>query len=400
MSQNSYAYAIVGGGLAAASAIQGIRERDPDHPIILLSREGDFPYHRPPLSKDLWLGKKKVEDIFVQSADYFQTQGVELKLSTEITDLDPSRHEVRDAQGNVYRYEKLLLATGGAPRLLDIPGGTVDGICYYRNLADYRRIRAEATPGKSAVVIGGGFIGSEIAAALNSNQVSVTMIFPDEYLVRRVFPESLGQAIQEQYRKRGIRVFTGDAPVSFERAGQKFVTHTRSGLRIESDMLIVGVGLQPSVQLAQTAGLSIANGISVNKFLQTSHPDIYAAGDNAYFPYAALGHSTRVEHWDNALNQGKIAGRNMAGAAESYDYLPFFYSDLFEFGYEAVGEVDARLEIVMDWQKENDTGIIYYTKSGIVRGAMMCNVWNKVEWARELIRKGECVTTTQLPKTA
>ena len=161
-------------------------------------------------------------------------------------------------------------------------------------------------------------------------------------------------------------------------------------------MVIVGIGIAPYLDLARNAGLQTANGIIVDEYLQTSLPDIYAAGDNAFFPYQALGKQTRIEHWDNALNQGKWAGRNMADAREPFTYMPYFFSDLFEFGYEAVGEVDARLETFADWQKENDTGVIYYLKDGKVKGAMMCNVWEKVEAARTLIRKGETMTPEKL----
>ena len=160
--------------------------------------------------------------------------------------------------------------------------------------------------------------------------------------------------------------------------------------------MIVGVGVIPEMELAKSGGLEVGNGIVVNEYLETSSPDIYAAGDNAFFPYRALGQPMRIEHWDNALNQGKWAGRNMAGAHEPFTYQPYFFSDLFEFGYEATGEVDSRLETFADWQKENDTGVIYYLRDGKVRGVMMCNVWDKVETARELIRKGERMTPEKL----
>jgi len=391
---------IGGGGLAAASAIEGIRELDKKSSILLLGREKDLPYDRPPLSKDLWFGKKTVEKIFVQDKKFYSDHDVEVKSCIEVTALDPAKKEIQDSEGTVYHFEKLLLATGGRPRILDIPGGSLDGICYYRNLEDYRKLRTQVAAGKSAVVIGGGFIGSEIAAALSANQCKVTMIFPDEYLVHRIFPESLGRAIQAQYIKRGIRVISGDVPISFEKKDEKFITSTKNGQKIESDLIIVGVGLNPSIGLADGAGLKVGNGIIVDEYLKTSHADIFAAGDNTNFPYRALGIHTRVEHRDNALNQGKQAGRNMAGAKESYNYMPFFYSDLFEFGFEAVGEVDARLETIMDWQKENDTGVIYYTKDNKIRGAMMCNVWDKVEWARDLIRRDQHITSEKLPKIA
>jgi len=396
MAELAYRYVIVGGGLAGASAVEGIREKDADGSILLVGSEHHLPYDRPPLTKKLWFGKKKVEDIFLHDREYYASRGADLALGTRVIQVDARRRTVADNQGNTYRYDKLLLATGGIPRSLEIPGGDLAGICHYRYLDDYLKTRAEAAPGKSALVIGGGFIGSEIAAALTINQLEVTMVYPEPYLVERVFPEHLGRALQDLYRARGITIEAGDAPASFEKSGDRFVTHTRNGKRIESDILLVGVGILPAVHLAQSAGLAMENGIAVNELLQTSDPGIYAAGDNAFFPYQALGQRTRIEHWDNALNQGKHAGRNMAGLREPFTYMPYFFSDLFEFGYEAVGDVNSKLETFADWRKENDTGVIYYLSDGKVRGAMMCNVWEKVEDARELIQQGRRMTPEDL----
>jgi 3-phenylpropionate/trans-cinnamate dioxygenase ferredoxin reductase component len=396
MADQTYSYIIIGGGLAGASAVEGIRERDKTGAILLIGSEQHLPYDRPPLSKKLWSGKKKVEDIFLHDRKFYDQNGVTLAPGITVTALDAKEKALTASDGETYRFQKLLLATGGKPRTLSIPGGELEGICYFRTLDDYLRMRAESTEGKSAVVIGGGFIGSEIAAALTINKVSVTMIFPDSYLVNRVFPEYLGRALLKQYLARGIKVLVNEMPSAFAKAGDKFITQTQSGVKILSDMVIAGIGIAPSLELPRKAGLQTANGIIVDEYLQASLPDIYAAGDVAFFPYQALGKQTRVEHWDNALNQGKWAGRNMAGAREPYTYMPYFFSDLFEFGYEAVGDVDARLETFADWQKENDTGVIYYLRDGKVRGAMMCNVWDKVEAARELIRKGEPVSRDSL----
>ncbi len=392
MQEQIYPYVIVGGGLAGASAVDGIRELDKKAPILLIGSEKHLPYDRPPLTKKLWFGKKKVEEIFLHDQNYYDRNGVTVRTGTGVTSLNAGKKTVTVDAGITYGFEKLLLATGGIPRTLPIPGGDIDGICYYRTLDDYLRMRREAAEGKSALVIGGGFIGSEIAAALTINKVNVTMIFPDSYIVNRVFPEYLGKALQRNFKERGITVLNNEKPASFTKKGNRFLTRTESGREIESDAVIVGVGIAPSLELARNAGLQTANGVIVNEFLQTSHPDVYAAGDNAFFPYQALGKQMRVEHWDNALNQGKWAGRNMAGAKEPFTYMPYFFSDLFEFGYEAVGDVDARLDTFADWQKENDTGVLYYLRDGKIRGAMMCNVWEKVEAARELIRKGERVT--------
>ena len=214
----------------------------------------------------------------------------------------------------------------------------------------------------------------------------VTLIFPDEYIGGRIFPLRLKGALQKKFQDRGVRILSGEKPASFESSGGKFIVRTERGVMTESDLLIVGVGIEPETKLAAGAGLQIVNGIVVDEYLQTSDPSIYAAGDNAFFHYQVLDKVTRVEHWDNALSQGKTAGRNMAGADEAYTHMPYFFSDLFEFGYEAVGEINSDLEIVEDWQKENDTGAIYYMREGKVRGVMLCNIWGKIEQGRMLIR--------------
>jgi 3-phenylpropionate/trans-cinnamate dioxygenase ferredoxin reductase component len=394
--KRDYRYVIVGGGVAGARAVDGIRERDPDGSILLVCGEDRLPYDRPPLSKKLWTGAKRVDQILVHDAGFYAERGADLATGVRTTKLDPARKSVTDSRGSEIRFEKLLLATGAAPRRLGIPGADLAGVCYYRDLDDYELCRAQATQGKSAVVIGGGFIGSEVAAGLNLNRVAVTMVFLDQRLVSRIFPESLGLALLEQYRARDIRVLAGDAPASIEREGGRLVTRTTGGARLESDLVVVGIGVAPAVELARAAGLEVADGIVVDEHLRTSHPDVYAAGDNALFPYRALGRPMRVEHWDNALSQGKQAGRNMAGAAEPYDHMPYFFSDLFEFGYEAVGDIDSRLEIVADWREPNETGVLYYLKEGRVRGVMMCNVWDRVEAARRLIREGRVTTPAEL----
>lgn len=396
MLEQTRKYVIVGGGLAGASAIEGIRELDSVGSIAMIGTEQHKPYNRPPLSKKLWFGKQTVEEIFVHKGDYYASNGVDLILGTEVVTLDAVDRIVQTSRGDVCRYEKLLLATGGIPRHLDIPGAEPDGICYYRYLDDYHTIRSQVSKGRSAVVIGGGFIGSEMAAALNANKIDVTMVFPDPYIAKRVFPEALARAVQEDFTKRGVGVLAGDSPVSIEQEASEFVITTEAGHKLKSDIVLAGIGITPSTNLAQTADLTIQNGVVVNEYLQTSNSDIYAAGDNTCFPYQALGKITRVEHWDNALNQGKQAGRNMAGASEPYTYMPYFFSDLFDFGYEAVGDVDSQLETFADWQKENDTGVVYYIQDGKVRGAMMCNVWDKVPVARELIKSDKQMTSDDL----
>ena len=395
MEEKAYTYVIVGGGLAGASAVSGIREIDPNGPILLVSSEKYLPYDRPPLSKKLWFGKKKVEEIFLHEREFYDSIGVTLALGCIVSDIDPARKRVvGDGQG--FHFQKLLLATGAIPNRLQISGATLEGICYYRFLGDYLKIKSQAGPGKSVVVIGGGFIGSEITAALTVNNMKATMVFPAARLCNRVFPEYLGNSIQRHYQERGVRVLHGNKAVSIVKNNGRFLTVTESGKKIESDLVIAGVGVTPEMFLARSADITTTDGIMVNEFLETSRAGIYAAGDNAFFHYKALDRAMRVEHWDNALNQGKIAGRNMAGAHEPYNYLPYFFSDLFEFGYEAVGEIDTKLETYADWQEENQKGVIYYLRDKKVKGVMMCNVWDKVEAARELILKAEAVEPADL----
>jgi 3-phenylpropionate/trans-cinnamate dioxygenase ferredoxin reductase subunit len=391
-----YDYMIVGGGLAGASAVEGIRELDAAGSILLIGEESHLPYDRPPLSKKLWFGKQQVKDIFLHDQKFYDTHAVTLALGTTAAHLDSGKKTITTANDETYGYGKLLLATGCKARTLDIPGSDLEGICYFRNLDDYLRTRGVAAEGKSAVIIGGGFIGSELAAALNINKLHVTMIFPGTLLCDRVLPDYLGQAVQQHYQEKGVRILAADKPVSFSRNSTQFITRTGKGETIASDIVIVGVGVIPDMMLAKSGGLAVGDGIVVNEYLETSRPDIYAAGDNAFFPYRALEQSMRLEHWDNALNQGKWAGRNMAGAHEPFTYQPYFFSDLFEFGYEATGEVDSRLETFADWQKENDTGVIYYLRDRKVRGVMMCNVWDKVETARALVKQGEKMTPEKL----
>ena len=395
MAAQLHSYIIVGTGLTGISAAEGIRQLDSSGSILLLGAEKDMPYDRPPLSKQLWSGAKSVDEIFLHDESFYKAESFDLRLGVKVTQIDRAAHTLCDSDGNTYRYGRLLLATGGTPRRLDIPGGDSEGISYYRTLHDYRQLRGTARAGRTALVIGGGFIGSEIAAALQMNGLAVTTVFPSGWLVSRVFPESLGRHLTECYRRRGVEVLAGDVPLSIERDHGEFVTRTRAGRAIRTDLVVAGVGIAPNTALAEASGLATGNGVIVNEFLQTADPDVYAAGDIAFAPQSVLG-PRRVEHWDNAASQGKHAGRNMAGAHDAFTYIPFFFSDLFEFGYEAVGDTDSRLQTVTDWQEENKTGVIYYLDGSRVRGVMMCNVWEKVDAARALIQRAEPVSAESL----
>ncbi len=387
---------IVGAGLAGATAVENIRKLDPDVSILLIGREKHLPYHRPPLSKKLWAGKVTVGDIKIQAQDFYDANNIIVELNTEIAALDIPGKAVTSIANVDYEYEKLLIATGAVPRKLEIPGGNLSGVVYYRDLDDFIRLRQAAVVNSTAVVIGGGYIGPEIAASLHENGVDVTLVIRGKYPAKKILPKTVGFALSYKYTNRGIKILTDDEPVSIEKTDENYITATKNGAHLTSDIVVVGVGVLPDVPWAQKMGLEFDNGLLVNEFLQTSVPDIYAAGDIANYPDKTLGFRRRVEHWDNAFHQGITAGKNMAGANESYDYLPYFFSDFFDFGFEAVGEVDSRLETYTDWQEENVKGVIYYLKNNQVRGVMMVNIWSQVDAAREIIRKGGKITVGDL----
>ncbi len=386
MSQPSYL--IIGGGMTAAAAAAGIRELDSDGTITMISAETAPPYDRPPLSKKLWSGKRTLEQIVAPlPAD------VELHLDRRVVAIDPDNRQATDDAGVVYTYDKLLLATGGAPRHLPFGG---DAINYYRTVEDYRTLRAEAGHGDSFVVIGGGFIGSEIAAALRSQGNDVTIVFPEDGIGNRLFPPGMPATINEMYRKHGVTVLSDASVVGVEKEGDRTVVITGDGQRLSAGRVVAGIGIIPSVELAKAMGLAVDNGVTVDEYLRTARPEIYAAGDVANYPDLILGIHRRVEHADAARAMGRAAGRNMAGANEPYRYLPLFYSDLFELGYEAVGQCDPRLEMVEDWQDVYSRGVVYYLKDGRVCGVLLVDVWDKVDEARALIEKGEKVDPKEL----
>jgi NADPH-dependent 2,4-dienoyl-CoA reductase/sulfur reductase-like enzyme len=370
-------YLIVGGGMTADAACHGIREIDPDGAIVLVGSEADRPYNRPPLSKALWKGEP-LDSIWRPSAPGPTT----LRPGRTVTGLDVEGRRATDDRSETYAYDKLLLATGGTVRRL--PFGD-DGIVYFRTVADFRALHAAAEKGREFVVIGGGFIGSEIAAALAMNGKQVTMILPDAAIGSRVYPADLARFVAGYFREKGVKVLSGETVTSARKDGARFVVTTGSGGRLEADGVVAGIGITPNAALAQAAGLNVADGIEVDELLRTSAPDVYAAGDVARFPSPALGGRLRVEHEDNANTMGRAAGRNMAGAGEPYRHLPFFYSDLFDLGYEAVGDVDARLTTVSDWKTPFREGVVYYLREGRVRGVLLWNVWGQVDAARGLI---------------
>ncbi len=384
-----YNYLIIGGGMTAASAIDGIREIDANGAIGVITAETNHPYDRPPLSKALWAGKKTVEEIMRPTTH----ASVTYHLGRVAQKLDLSGKQAHDDHGDAHTCDKLLLATGGTPRKLPFGG---DDVIYFRTLVDYHRLHELAKQHDTFAVIGAGFIGSEVAAALAMNGKKVSLITPDNGICARLFPAEAVAFFNDYYRQKGVEVITGEHVIDLEGSGVNLTLVTKNNRRIKANGVVAGIGIAPNVDLAVAAGLKIDNGIVVDQSLRTSHPEVFAAGDVANYFDQALGARRRVEHEDLANTMGKAAGQAIAGAKVNFTHTPFFYSDLFEIGYEAVGELDSRLQVIADWKEQFNTGVLYYLDKQRVRGVLLWNVWGKVDEARALIAAGETVTAAAL----
>ncbi len=390
-------YLIVGAGLAGAAAARGIRELDGGGSILLLGEEPDPPYHRPPLSKGLWLGKESVDGIAYQTADDWRALDVRMHLGDAVVALDAARKELATAGGARFAYRKLLLATGGRARALNVPEAARERVHVLRTLSDYLRLRELARDGGTVLVIGGSFIGAEMACALAAQPgVSVSMVFPGPGPLAQILPQPLTRVVADLYRAHGVRLYAEDRVVELAARGDGLLARTERGEQIEAGWALAGVGLELATALAQMAGLEVANGVRVNAHLQTSHPDIYAAGDLASYPDPVWGELIRPEHWDNALAAGRAAGRNMAGASETFRHQSMFFSDLFDIGFEAVGTLSSRLETYVDMAADLNKGVIYYLRQNQVCGVLLWNTWEQVDAARELIAARQSVWPADL----
>jgi NADPH-dependent 2,4-dienoyl-CoA reductase/sulfur reductase-like enzyme len=379
---HSYRYLIVGGGMTADAVCQGIRELDGDGAIGLVGEEPHAPYKRPPLTKGLWRGGDEAK-IWRKTEE----KDVGLHLGRRVVSIDPASGRAVDDAGDEYAYEKLVLATGGRPRRL---GGDDGGVVYFRTLDDYRHVRGLSDRGARFVVIGGGFIGSEIAAALCSAGCEVTMAFPESGIGWRTFPPDLSAAVTEEYRRRGVQVLTDVLVAGVESEGDTTRIRLEDGRKLEAEGVVAGLGIVPETGLAEAAGLPVENGIVVDDEGRVAGlENVFAAGDVARFPIPALGTTGRVEHEDHANSHGRLVGANAAGAGRSYDHLPFFYSDLFDLGYEAVGEVDSRHRTVEAWSEPSRKGVVAFVDdAGRPRGILLWGIFGKVDAARERIRVG------------
>jgi 3-phenylpropionate/trans-cinnamate dioxygenase ferredoxin reductase component len=385
MTTGTESFVIVGAGLAGAKAAETLRNEGFDGRLTLIGDEPERPYERPPLSKDHLRGET-TETPYVHDASFYTENHVELLTSTRVTGIELGLRELLLEGDRRLGYDRLLLATGSVPRRLDIEGGKLDGIHYLRTLGDSQRIGERFEAGNRLVVVGSGWIGAEIAASARQKSCEVTMLEMASLPLERVLGPEIGRIYLDVHRENGIEFIPETTVERFEGEGSVERVVTKDGAVIETDFVVVGIGVAPRTGLAEAAGLKIDNGVVVNERLETSAPGVFAAGDvaNAWNPF--YGHNLRVEHWANALNQGPAAAKAMLGQAVSYDEIPYFFSDQYDTGMEYSGYATEWDEVVFRGDVEEREFIAFWRKDERVVAGMNMNVWDVSDPIRELIR--------------
>lgn len=376
----TFDYLIVGGGMTADAAAKGIRELDDQGSIGIVGDDTDPPYTRPALSKKLWIDPDFSEDDnWLNTSEHTNARVI---TDTDVIAVDPDRHLVATADGNRLGYSRLLLATGGEPKTLDVPAS--DRSIFFRTFADYRALRRLSGGGQHIAVVGGGYIGTELAAALVQNDTRVTLIHPDEVLAGSLFPSELARYFESVYEQNGVELLSETRVESGALDDAGVLLRLSDGSEQHFDGMVSGLGIEPRVGLADEAGLTVDNGIVVDERLRTGVEGIYAAGDVACYPDHILGRS-RAEHVNNATQMGTTAGRIMAGSSEAYTHTPYFYSNVFDLSWQAVGRLDATLETIADWAAPLRSGVVYYLDAGKVVGILLWNTDASLDAAREVL---------------
>jgi 3-phenylpropionate/trans-cinnamate dioxygenase ferredoxin reductase subunit len=394
------AHVIVGASLAGAKAAEALREEGFDGPVVMIGEESERPYERPPLSKDYLLGKADRETIYVHPQEWYAEHDVDLRLGVEVTSIDRAVHEVSLADGRKAGYGKLLLATGSSPRRLSVPGADLDGVLYLRSAGDSDRIRAAFQDASRVAVIGAGWIGLETAAAARAAGAEVTVLEMAELPLQRVLGRQVARVFADLHLANGVDLRGGVRITEISGSGGKADgVRLADGRHVGADVVIVGVGISPNVQLAAAAGLEVDNGVWVNAQLRSSDPDIFAAGDVANAFHPLLGKHVRVEHWANALNQPQTAAKAMLGQDVAYDLVPYFYTDQYDLGMEYAGyvEPDGYDEVVFRGDVEGREFIAFWLGDhGRVLAGMNVNVWDVNDAIQALVRSGRPVDTAAL----
>ena len=371
-------YLIIGGGLAGHNAAAAIREKDTEGSILIVGAEPRKPYHRPPLTKEFMQGKDPLEKAYCSPEEFYTEKSIHLALGTVATKLDASAKTVQLSDGSNVHYDKLLLATGGSPIRPDAPGMDLPNVHLFRTMDDAAAVSAKATAGKRVVIVGGGFIGIELAASLTQRDVRATVIDGGPHIWSRFADQQLGGFFQSYCGQRGVIFLTSEKLVRIEgdSDGAKAVV-TASGRSVPCDVVVVAIGIVPNVELAQQAGLQVDNGIVCNEYLQSSDASIYAAGDNCSFldPYAQR--RRRVEHWGQADYCGTLAGKNMAGGREAYDLLPYVFSDVFDLHLEFSGDEHQADRKLLRGEMSNKGFSVLYLKDNRLMAHFTVNLKRK-----------------------
>ncbi|WP_163511536.1 NAD(P)/FAD-dependent oxidoreductase [Fodinicola acaciae] len=390
-------FVIVGGGLAAAKAAEALREQQFGGPIVLIGDERHRPYERPPLSKDLLLGKAEADSVYVHDESWYGEHEVDLRLGTAVTAVDRDAHEVRLDDGSTVAYRKLLLATGASPRRLPVPGADAQGVHHLRKVEDSQRIKEMLGSVSRLVVIGAGWIGLEVTAAAREANVAVTVVELEELPLLAALGRELAEVFTKLHREHDVDFRFG------QQATEISVTDGRAsgvvladGTRMEADAVLVSIGAAPNTDLAAQAGLTVDNGIVVDAALQSSDPDIVAAGDVANAFHPVLKRQIRVEHWQNAISQPVVAATTMLGKPASYDELPYFYTDQYDLGMEYLGDPTGYDRVVFRGDVDGREFIAFWTKENRVLAGMNVNVWDVGDPIKALILSGKAVDPAAL----
>lgn len=376
---NNYQYVIVGGGVVAGYAIKGIRKEDPNGSILIVSKEADVPYERPALSKKLWLDDEFTEENIRIGAENYSD--VTFKFNTTVNKINRQDQTIDLGDNTSVHYEQLLLATGGEPR--KIKGPDDPHVLVFRTWPDYRKLRKFSGKDKRIVIIGGGYVGTELASSLTQNGTQVTMVFPEKALGEGKFPEEIRAEYEETFKKNGVKILSGKMVEAYQRQGDHLVISLEDGSEIGADTIIIGLGVTPRIELAKASDLELADGgVKVDEYLQTSDPAIWSAGDIASYPDKILGRQ-RIEHVDHARLSGELVGRNMAGAHAVYEHTPYFYSIIFDISWQAIGSINLNLKQVFD-KRENGT-IVYFLDGDKLAGVLVWNVVVDLDDVRALL---------------
>lgn len=396
MAARQVEHLLVGGGMAAAHCAAELRRRGAEGPVLLVGREPEPPYERPPLSKEYLRGEAERGDALVNAAEWYGENEVELLTGTNVMSLDPQARTAKLQGGDEVSFERALLATGAMVNILRVDGAENEGIHYLRAFGNSDAIRADAEAAGHVVLIGGSYIGAEVAASLRAKGVECTIVMIEDVALSRTFGEDAGRWFQERLEEHGVTVHGGEELEAFEGDGRVRAVVTKSGRAIECDAVVVGAGVRPDAMLAQRAGLEVDDGILCDSKLRTSAEGIYAAGDCCSYESVVHGRRLRVEHWDVAMQQGTHAARNMLGEERDYEVVPYFFSDLADWAsLEYVGPaVDWDEEI---WRGDREAGefSVFYLKDGKVAGALAVGRSEDLAEARRLLADGVDVSAAR-----